>query len=141
MKSTNLPKAQWILTLLGILIAFSGFSQKSITWKGGTPGMKNDWYCPQNWSTTSLPDEFSDVIIPDVSTSTLAFPEIKSGEIEINSLMMHSNTLLMIGEDATLMVTGNIEGLTAAKLPGAGRLLRVESTLSVVTEYMADKSH
>ena len=103
--------------------------------------MKNDWYCPQNWSTTSLPDEFSDVIIPDVSTSTLAFPEIKSGEIEINSLMMHSNTLLMIGEDATLMVTGNIEGLTAAKLPGAGRLLRMESTLSVVTEYMADKSH
>ncbi|MBL0008582.1 MAG: hypothetical protein IPP25_15760 [Saprospiraceae bacterium] len=80
MKPSKLPGTQWILSVLFTLSTVYGFSQRAITWKGGTPGMQNEWSCPQNWSSTSLPNEFSDVIIPDVSSSTFAPPLYQGGQ-------------------------------------------------------------
>jgi len=56
-------------------------SQQSITWIGGTPGRTQDWNCAQNWSTGKVPDDFSDVTIPDVSTTTFAAPVINKGRL------------------------------------------------------------
>ena len=73
--------------------------------------MKNDWYCPQNWNTSSVPDEFSDVIIPDVSSSSFAPPILHYGKIEVNSLFIGDNGSLTISRDASLIVLGNAEGV------------------------------
>lgn len=77
--------------LAATLILFFGFqgsvtAQKTATWKGGTPGRSSDWNCASNWKEGRIPDEFSHVFIPDVSTSTFTYPVIQEGEIEILSL-------------------------------------------------------
>lgn len=141
MKSQYLPATQWIITILLLLVAGNGYTQRAITWKGGTPGMKNEWYCPQNWSTASVPDEFSDVIIPDVSTSTFASPVIKSGDVEINSLEMHTNATLTIEGKARLVVVSHVEGLTLAKLKGEGKLILEDRAAPKITKLVADQSH
>ncbi len=137
MKSSKLHGTQWILAILFTLTTVCGFSQRTITWKGGTPGMKNDWFCPQNWSSTSLPDEFSDVIIPDVSSSTIAPPCIKEGKIEINSLMIQSNASITIDVDASLTVISHIEGLDTDKIKGEGQLIRREDITTVMIRSVA----
>ncbi len=126
MKSTKWLSTHWILAILFALSTVNGFSQRSITWKGGTPGMSTDWYCPQNWSSTSLPDEFSDVIIPDVSSSAFAPPCITVGKIEINSLMLQSNASLTIADDASLTILSHNEGLNWGKIKGEGQLILKE---------------
>ncbi len=50
-----------------------------------------------------MPDEFSNVVIPDVSTTTLAAPVIKNGQFEVNSILVHSNAKLTIEQDAQLV--------------------------------------
>ena len=111
MQRTNYKNIQWFLALFLMTICLNAFSQKAIIWKGGTPGMKNEWNCPQNWNTSSVPDEFSDVIIPDVSTSSFALPVLHSGKIEVNSLFIRDNGSLTITRDAALIVLGNAEGI------------------------------
>lgn len=141
MKSSYLPATQWIVAMLLLLAAGNSQAQRAITWKGGTPGMKNDWFCPQNWSTSSVPDEFSDVIIPDVSTSTFATPVIKSGDVEINSLEIHSNAILTIDKAASVVVASRITGLTPGKIQGAGRLILEDNSNQGITKLVADQSH
>ncbi|MBK9014077.1 MAG: hypothetical protein IPM82_08280 [Saprospiraceae bacterium] len=68
------------------------------------PGMENDWNCPKNWSTYSVPNAFSNVFIPDVSTTTLAAPVIKNGRMEVNSLFLETNAFLTVEESAQLVV-------------------------------------
>ncbi|MCY7328964.1 MAG: hypothetical protein LH618_10475 [Saprospiraceae bacterium] len=58
-------------------------AQKTATWKGGAPGRSTDWMCAANWREGRLPNEFSAVIIPDVSTGSQAYPVIRSGEVEV----------------------------------------------------------
>jgi hypothetical protein len=137
MKSSKWLSTQWILSVLFVMGTTCGFAQNTITWKGGTPGMKNDWYCPQNWSSTSLPDEFSDVIIPDVSSSTFAPPYIKSGKIEINSLRLQSNALLTIDDHASLSVISYIEGFTSFKVNGGGQLILKEHQQATMIRLVA----
>ncbi len=79
-------------------------AQTKVTWKGGTPGQENNWNCPKNWSNHRVPNEFSDVVIPDVSTTTLAAPVIKGGHFEVNSIQFLSNAALTIERDAQLVV-------------------------------------
>jgi hypothetical protein len=76
------------------LISLSAQAQITATWKGGTPGKTTDWNCPSNWKEGREPDEFSNVFIPDVSTSTFSYPVIKQGTVEIASLQCASNTRL-----------------------------------------------
>ena len=136
MKPSKLPGTQWILSVLFTLSTVYGFSQRAITWKGGTPGMQNEWSCPQNWSSTCLPNEFSDVIIPDVSSSTFAPPCIKEGNIQINSLRLHSNAFLTIADGASLTVISHTEGLDSLKVKGQGELILQENDSPVMTRMV-----
>ncbi len=79
-------------------------AQKIATWKGGTPGRPAEWNCPTNWKEGRTPNEFSQVIIPDVSSSTFHNPVLKEGEVEIWSLQILSGAMLHIGENASLIV-------------------------------------
>ena len=72
--------------------------------------MKNDWNCPTNWSTFAVPDEFSNVIIPDVSTSTFSSPIIKAGKVEVNSIYIQPNATMTVGKDAVVVVYDDIKG-------------------------------
>jgi hypothetical protein len=136
MKISKWISTQWMLTILFSVSTFCGFAQRTITWKGGTPGMVNEWYCPQNLSSTSLPDEFSDVIIPDISASTFAPPCIKDGKIAISSLMLHANAILTIEHEASLIVTNQIEGLHWDKIKGQGQLIRREDLSPVMVRLI-----
>lgn len=91
-----------------IIIALFGFqtslsAQKTATWKGGTPGRANSWNCPGNWKEGRVPNEFSNVIIPDVSTSTFSNPVLKEGTVEILSLQINPGATLVIGKNAKLI--------------------------------------
>ncbi|MFN0214149.1 MAG: hypothetical protein ACKVT2_07820 [Saprospiraceae bacterium] len=91
------------------MILFLGFqvslnAQKTATWKGGTPGRATDWDCSSNWKEGRVPDEFSFVVIPDVSTSTFCYPMISEGVVEIASLQCAQSAKINIGGNAQIVV-------------------------------------
>ena len=71
-------------------------AQTTNVWKGGFPGHETDWNHNRNWSLGKTPDVFDRVIIPDVSTSTLKYPIVKEGEIEVHSLEVQSGASLTL---------------------------------------------
>jgi len=79
-------KKSLALFALFFLVQFAAQAQKTATWKGGTAGRKSDWNCPTNWKEGRVPNEFSNVLIPDVSTSTFSYPVIRQGTVEVASL-------------------------------------------------------
>lgn len=81
------------------------FAQKTATWKGGTPGKPTDWNCAANWKEGRVPNQFSQVIIPDVSSSSHGNPVLSSGEVEIWSILIHTGASLRIGKNARLIAT------------------------------------
>ncbi len=81
------------------------FAQKTAIWKGGTPGKATDWNCAANWKEGRVPNEFSQVIIPDVSSSTHSNPVLTNGEVEIWSILIHTGATLRIGKNARLIAT------------------------------------
>lgn len=95
-----------------IFIAQSTLSaQKTATWKGGTPGRSTDWMCASNWREGRLPNEFSAVIIPDVSTSSQSYPIIRNGEVEVFSVDVQSSAILTLNAGARLVAdTWNCAG-------------------------------
>lgn len=102
--------------LIIIAITFSTtflFAQKTVTWIGGTPGSETSWDQPKNWSNHHVPNEFSNVIIPNISTSTFSNPVITKGTIELNSLQVESTAKLTIDKMAKLIVYGNADGFYA----------------------------
>lgn len=119
MKTTIIASA----TLFLLTLSTTAFAQKSSTWKGGTPGQENNWNCSKNWSTNAVPDDFSNVIIPDVSSATQAMPVIKSGSVEINAISITSNAMLTIEKDAQLIVFEQAEGIEANNLQLKGSLV------------------
>jgi hypothetical protein len=34
-----------------LTLCLNAFAQKTVVWKGGTPGQETNWYCAKNWST------------------------------------------------------------------------------------------
>ncbi len=78
-------------------------AQKTATWKGGTPGKPNEWNCAANWKEGRVPNEFSQVIIPDVSSSSFSNPMVTSGEVEVWSIQIHTGASLRIGKNARLI--------------------------------------
>ncbi|MDZ4682236.1 MAG: hypothetical protein SGI94_17475 [Saprospiraceae bacterium] len=92
------------------------YAQGATIWKGATPGRETDWHCPSNWSTHAAPNEFSDVVIPDVATSTCALPVIFAGEVEVNALYIHPNAGLT---QTQFEKRGHIPYLAAAICPRA----------------------
>lgn len=103
-------------------------SQRTTTWKGGAPGMENDWNCPKNWSNYRVPDKFDNVIIPDVSTTTLAPPVIKNGRVEVNSLYLDTNANLIVHESAQLVVFQREASFIPLNFRPAGRIFLLDET-------------
>ena len=93
-------------TVMTLLFASSTSlcAQKTATWKGGTPGRPNEWKCSTNWKEGRVPDEFSRVLIPDVSSSTFHYPVLHEGEVEVWSLQILSGATLRIGKHANLIL-------------------------------------
>lgn len=79
-------------------------AQMTATWKGGAPGRGSDWNCSKNWKEGRVPNEFSHVIIPDVSSSTFSYPVIESGEVEILSLVCAPATYVRVRNEARLYI-------------------------------------
>jgi hypothetical protein len=69
-------------------------AQNLVIWKGGAPGQNANRNCFKNWSNCRVPDEFSTVMIPDVSTTTHATLVIYSGNYELNLLQLRPNAQL-----------------------------------------------
>ncbi|HOY06808.1 MAG TPA: hypothetical protein PLO67_15470 [Saprospiraceae bacterium] len=78
-------------------------AQKTATWKGGTPGRSTEWMCASNWREGRLPNEFSAVVIPDVSTGSQAYPVLRSGEVEVLSVDVQTGAMLTLSTGARLI--------------------------------------
>lgn len=117
------------LTLAFFLVSFCAplFSQNINTWVGGTPGQKTKWDCPKNWSMYKVPDEFSNVYIPNTLSTTFSNPVIKSGWVEVNSLSLAPDAFLTIEENAQVVVLEYTEGILKDNLILHGALLVLES--------------
>jgi len=98
-----MKKALAIIALLS-LISLNAQSQKTATWKGGAPGRSTDWNCPANWKEGRVPNEFSHVVIPDVSSSTFSYPVIDA-EIEIWSIEYAPTARIKVLDKAHLIVS------------------------------------
>lgn len=121
-----------IATALSILFCFANTAtaQNKATWKGGAPGQENNWSCAKNWSNYRVPDEFTDVVIPDVSTTTLAAPVIKGGHFEVNSIELQPNATLTIEQRAQLVVYSTENGFAAeGSLRLKGSLLLLDNAI------------
>ncbi len=105
------------------LFTTCAFSQKTTTWVGGTPGKETSWNEARNWSSNRVPDEFSDVIIPDVSTSTFSAPVILNGTVELNSLLVESNARFTVKPSAKLFIYEQAEGLDQKNLDLKGAVV------------------
>ena len=91
---------------IALLFGFQGSlsAQKTATWKGGQAGRSSDWNCAANWKEGRVPDEFSNVVVPDVSTSTFSFPIIEKGEVEVWSLQCLSGAHVTVSDKARLTI-------------------------------------
>lgn len=130
---------RYILIAACTFFATCAFSQKSITWIGGTPGKETNWNEARNWSGHTLPNEFSNVIIPDVSSSTFSYPVIKDGIVELNSLLVVSSALIVIEPGAELIIDGYAEGLTPKTMQLRGSLMIQGKTVGSDKGNMAVK--
>ena len=112
-----------LITVFLTLTSTMLIAQNSVTWVGGTLGNPTSWEEPKNWSNHHVPNEFSDVIIPDVSTTTFSSPVISTGKVELNSLKLTPSTKLTIEKPAQLIVFGRTEGLVNENVEILGSFL------------------
>ena len=139
MKTNLIKLSSFVLFTMFLTLSQNAMAQKEITWKGGTPGMKNDWNCPTNWSTSSIPDEFSNVIIPDVSTSTFSSPIIKTGKVEVNSIFIQSNATMTVAKDAVVVVYDDIRGACEGNMHVDGILILHGANAAFTMEMIASR--
>jgi len=123
MEMTTFNALKMILVILVLLPLNALVSQNITTWIGGAPGMESHWDCHKNWSNYKVPDEFSNVVIPDVSSTSLATPVIKMGVVEVNSLLIQKGAMLSIGSEAILKVYQDVEGIDKDRLQSEGLLI------------------
>ncbi len=127
MKTKNLLAAS--LLIFSILPFSTANAQNETRWIGGHPGQENAWNCQQNWSDYKVPDEFSNVVIEDVSTTSLYHPVIHSGDVAVHSLFIESNAELTIEAGSSLTV------YTYLTRPSA-RSLHVKGWMQVLNEHL-----
>ena len=94
-------------------------AQLQNTWVGGTPGRPIDWNVASNWSRQQVPGAFDDILIPNTTTTTFAYPTI-AGKVEINSLTIESGAKLVILEAGSLKL--NRAGTMNEALANRGEL-------------------
>ncbi len=118
MKNTFCFFATTMILFLGF--QYSTNAQKSATWKGGTPGNGTDWNCASNWKEGRVPNEFSDVCIPDVSTASGIQPVVRISVAGVNSLTILSGGRLRIEKTGALDVYGWVEIFDAGSIQNNG---------------------
>lgn len=118
-------------------------AQKSTTWKGGTPGKPTDWNCATNWSDGRVPNEFSDVTIPNMSSAI--YPVIKNNVDDINALFLLSGTSIHIERKGSLTVSERVEIAAGAKIDNLGQLdlptNEISANQNASTVMQTKKSH
>lgn len=124
--------------LFALLNLFSTeiFAQKTAVWIGGQAGRESDWDCPENWSGNRVPNEFSDVVLPDISSQSRALPVIKTGFVQINSLSVDASTVLLVADGARLLVFGWCQAENPASIRATGHF-RVLDEISAVSGAVA----
>ncbi len=80
-----------------------------------------------------MPDDFTNVFIPDVSSTSLSFPIIKSGLVEINALTIASNAILTVEKGAQLTVFTTAQGAN-------GRSLKLKGSILLLDELNENKA-
>lgn len=123
-----------LLTLLLTLSCSILVAQKSVTWIGGTPGNETSWDEPRNWSDHHVPNEFSNVYIPDVSTSSFSNPTIEDGVIELNSLQIQSTAKLTIQKMAKLIIYGDADSFYAKNFEINGSFIVLDDINEMETD-------
>lgn len=110
---------------LSFLFSSPALAQRTINWVGGVPGLEREWNCPKNWNPSKVPNEFSNVCIPDVSSGSGRFaPVISGGLVEVNSLQMDSNASLKVEKSATLLVYNGLNGFNHDSLEVSGSIIQ-----------------
>ena len=117
-----------LLIIALTLITTISLAQNTVTWIGGTPGKATKWEEPKNWSNHRVPNDFSNVIIPDVSSSTFAYPEITKGIVEVNSIHIESQSRLTVHANAQLIIYEQEESLAKLDLKSESSLVIIEQT-------------
>lgn len=127
-------KMKIFVSLLACLSVYGSslFAQKTATWKGGTPGHETQWQCPKNWKGNTVPNEFSNVLIPDVSTAGMAYPVVNNA-VEINALRLEGNAMITVAQGGRLTVLNDIF------VPNP-KNLDVKGTLNVLNGMEENKS-
>ena len=124
MKNSKKSIIPFILCILScLLIQNDLIAQDKMVWKGGTPGQENNWFCAKNWIPQGLPNEFSDVIIPGVTTTSFSSPIINTGLVEVNTIHLISGGNLTIEENAQLLVYTDHVGLVNNAVQIKGSLI------------------
>ena len=106
MKKSNAQTASMMLLIACISFSATVTAQKINTWKGGKTSHPNAWNCAQNWSLNTVPNEFHDVMIPDVSSGFNQYPVIEKEENVVRSITICSHAQLTILPSGTLSVMG-----------------------------------
>lgn len=124
-----------LVCLLFALISTLGLMAQ-VEWRGGFPGQENNWFCASNWSDNHVPNEFDNVIVPDLSTRGNHYPKIKNEEAKVQSLQLHSGSTITINSGAQLTVLGyDLQGgalLNLGTIENHGVLEVVEPVLHAV---------
>jgi len=124
----------FILTLVCSSFLMVSNAQSEIVWKGGTPGMEHEWNCANNWIPERVPNEFSNVIIPNVSTASQSYPIIKEGEeVAVNALFVNSQAVLTLSETSYLLVFEQLID-PRKNVKGEGLLLRASNKEGIAQE-------
>lgn len=119
-------KMKAILIAALTLIVNLSIAQISVKWIGGTPGKETSWNEPKNWSNYKVPDDFTNVVITDVSSTTFSNPVIPQGIAEVNSIRFESQGSLTVAEQAKLIVFNQLEELNDKGLEIRGFLLMIK---------------
>lgn len=129
MKNASCFFAAMMILSFGFQISVS--AQKPATWKGGTPGNSADWNCASNWKEGRVPNEFSDVCIPDVSTASGIQPVVRCSVAGVNSLTILSGACLRIEKTGVLDVYGWTEIFDASSIQNSGTFRLPQGNVSL----------
>lgn len=120
MKNASFLFAATLILFFGFQISL--YAQKAATWKGGAPGRSNDWACASNWKEGRVPDEFSDVLIPDISTAGGFQPIVRHTAGGVNSLTILPGARLRIEAGGSLDVFESLEIIANGSILNYGHL-------------------
>ena len=119
--------------LVALFFATTIFAQHQIEWVGGFPGQPNNWNCPKNWSSHRVPDAFDDVTIPDLTSTTMAYPIIDAEVEPIGSLTIASPASLTLTKNGTLEI--GVETESSALILG---VINNDGTLKLNMPFVND---